>query len=155
MNKMSIFKKMFIVSLYGGENMKKFIDEFKAFAFKGNVLDLAVGVVIGSAFTAIVTALVNFIIMPLVGILTGGTDIQNLSIEVGGAKLEYGAFLQAVVDFILIALVIFIFIKFINNAANKFNKAEEVVDEVEIPVAEQYLKEIRDLLAEDKKNRNS
>lgn len=155
MNKMSKFKKMFIVSLYGGENMKKFMDEFKAFAFKGNVLDLAVGVVIGSAFTAIVTALVNFIIMPLVGILTGGTDIQNLSIEVGGAKLEYGAFLQAVVDFILIALVIFIFIKFINNAANKFNKAEEVVDEVEIPVAEQYLKEIRDLLAEDKKNRNS
>ena len=141
------FKKMFILSLYGGENMKKFMDEFKAFAFKGNVLDLAVGVVIGSAFTAIVTALVNFIIMPLVGILTGGTDIQNLSIEVGGAKLEYGAFLQAVVDFILIALVIFIFIKLINNAANKFKKAEEVVDEVEIPVAEQYLKEIRDLLA--------
>lgn len=135
--------------------MKKFMDEFKEFAFKGNVLDLAVGVVIGSAFTAIVTALVNFIIMPLVGILTGGTDIQNLSIEVGGAKLEYGAFLQAVVDFILIALVIFIFIKLINNAANKFKKAEEVADEVEIPVAEQYLKEIRDLLAEEKENRNS
>ncbi len=155
MNRMFEFKKMFILSLYGGENMKKFMDEFKAFAFKGNVLDLAVGVVIGSAFTAIVTALVNFIIMPLVGILTGGTDIQNLSIEVGGAKLEYGAFLQAVVDFILIALVIFIFIKFINNAANKFKKAEEVVDEVEIPVAEQYLKEIRDLLAADKENHNS
>lgn len=155
MNRMFEFKKMFILSLYGGENMKKFMDEFKAFAFKGNVLDLAVGVVIGSAFTAIVTALVNFIIMPLVGILTGGTDIQNLSIEVGGAKLEYGAFLQAVVDFILIALVIFIFIKFINNAANKFKKAEEVVDEVEIPLAEQYLKEIRDLLAADKENRNS
>lgn len=155
MNRMVEFKKMFILSLLGGENMKKFMDEFKDFAFKGNVLDLAVGVVIGSAFTAIVTALVNFIIMPLVGILTGGTDIQNLSIEVGGAKLEYGAFLQAVVDFILIALVIFIFIKFINNAANKFKKAEEVVDEVEIPVAEQYLKEIRDLLAEDKENRNS
>ncbi|AEB28993.1 large-conductance mechanosensitive channel [Carnobacterium sp. 17-4] len=146
---------MFVLFLFGGENMKKFMDEFKEFAFKGNVLDLAVGVVIGSAFTAIVTALVNFIIMPLVGILTGGTDIQNLSIEVGGAKLEYGAFLQAVVDFILIALVVFIFIKFINNAANKFKKAEEVVDEVEIPVAEQYLKEIRDLLAEDKENRNS
>jgi len=155
MNRMSEFKKMFILFLFGGENMKKFMDEFKEFAFKGNVLDLAVGVVIGSAFTAIVTALVNFIIMPLVGILTGGTDIQNLSIEVGGAKLEYGAFLQAVVDFILIALVIFIFIKLINNAANKFKKAEEVVDEVEIPVAEQYLKEIRDLLAEDKENRNS
>ena len=72
--------------------MKKFIDEFKEFAFRGNVLDLAVGVVIGSAFTAIVTALVSYIIMPLVGILTGGTDIQGLSVEVGGAKLEYGAY---------------------------------------------------------------
>lgn len=134
--------------------MKKFIDEFKDFAFRGNVLDLAVGVVIGSAFTAIVTALVNYIIMPLVGILTGGTNIKNLSIDVGGAKLEYGAFLQAVVDFILIALVIFIFIKFINNAANKFKKTEEVTKEVEIPAAEQYLKEIRDLLAEDKNKTN-
>lgn len=134
--------------------MKKFIDEFKDFAFRGNVLDLAIGVVIGSAFTAIVTALVNYIIMPLVGILTGGTNIKNLSIDVGGAKLEYGAFLQAVVDFILIALVIFIFIKIINNAANKFKKTEEVTKEVEIPAAEQYLKEIRDLLAEDKNKTN-
>ena len=134
--------------------MKKFINEFKDFAFRGNVLDLAVGVVIGSAFTAIVTALVNYIIMPLVGILTGGTDIKNLSIDVGGAKLEYGAFLQAVVDFILIAFVIFIFIKIINNAANKFKKTEEVTKEVEIPMAEQYLKEIRDLLAEDKNKMN-
>lgn len=134
--------------------MKKFVDEFKDFAFRGNVLDLAVGVVIGSAFTAIVTALVNYIIMPLVGILTGGTNIKNLSIDVGGAKLEYGAFLQAVVDFILIALVIFIFIKIINNAANKFKKTEEVTKEVEIPAAEQYLKEIRDLLAEDKNKTN-
>lgn len=133
--------------------MKKFMDEFKEFAFRGNVLDLAVGVVIGSAFTAIVTALVSYIIMPLVGILTGGTDIQGLSVEVGGAKLEYGAFLQAVVDFILIALVIFIFIKLINNAANKFKEEEEViVEEIEVPIAEQYLKEIRDLLAEDKIN---
>lgn len=132
------------------------MDEFKEFAFRGNVLDLAVGVVIGSAFTAIVTALVNYIIMPLVGILTGGTDIQGLSVEVGGAKLEYGAFLQAVVDFILIALVIFVFIKIINNAANKFKKEEDVVvEEIEIPLAEQYLKEIRDLLAEDKINRNN
>lgn len=134
--------------------MKKFIDEFKDFAFRGNVLDLAIGVVIGSAFTAIVTALVNYIIMPLVGIITGGTNIKNLSIDVGGAKLEYGAFLQAVVDFILIALVIFIFIKIINNAANKFKKTEEVTKEVEIPAAEQYLKEIRDLLAEDKNKTN-
>lgn len=130
------------------------MDEFKEFAFRGNVLDLAVGLVIGSAFTAIVTALVSYIIMPLVGILSGGKDIKGLSIEVGGATLEYGAFLQAVVDFTLIALVIFIFIKIINNAASKFKKTEDIIEEIEIPITEQYLKEIRDLLAEDKINRN-
>lgn len=128
------------------------MDEFKEFAFRGNVLDLAVGLVIGSAFTGIVTALVNYIIMPIVGILSGGKDIQGLSIEVGGATLAYGAFLQAVVDFILIAFVIFIFIKIINNAANKFKKTEDISEEIEIPAAEKYLKEIRDLLADDKIN---
>lgn len=137
--------------------MKKFMDEFKEFAFRGNVLDLAVGLVIGSAFTAIVTALVSYIIMPLVGILSGGKDIKGLSVEVGGATLEYGAFLQSVVDFTLIALVVFIFIKLINNAASKLKKPVDVVEEVEVevPIAEQYLKEIRDLLAEDKINRNN
>ncbi|SIN95050.1 large conductance mechanosensitive channel [Carnobacterium alterfunditum] len=131
------------------------MDEFKEFAFRGNVLDLAVGLVIGSAFTAIVTALVSYIIMPLVGILSGGKDVKNLSVEVGGATLEYGAFLQSVVDFTLIALVVFIFIKIINNAASKLKKPVDVIEEIEVPIAEQYLKEIRDLLAEDKKNRNN
>lgn len=130
--------------------MKNLIEEFKEFAFKGNVLDLAVGVVIGSAFTAIVTSLVEDIIMPLVGIVIGGHDISNLSVKIGTTTLAYGAFLQAVINFLLIAFVIFMFIKIINTAAAKFKKETgEVGKEVEIPAAEQYLKEIRDLLAKD------
>lgn len=130
--------------------MKNFIEEFKEFAFKGNVLDLAVGVVIGSAFTAIVTSLVEDIIMPVVGIVIGGHDISNLSLKIGNTTLAYGAFLQAVINFLLIAFVVFMFIKIINTAAAKFKKETgEVGEEVEIPAAEQYLKEIRDLLAKD------
>ncbi|WP_192987686.1 large conductance mechanosensitive channel protein MscL [Carnobacterium mobile] len=130
--------------------MKNFIEEFKEFAFKGNVLDLAVGVVIGSAFTAIVTSLVEDIIMPVVGIVIGGHDISNLSLKIGNTTLAYGAFLQAVINFLLIAFVVFMFIKIINTAAAKFKKETgEVGEEVEIPAAEQYLKEIRDLLAKE------
>ncbi|ALV22515.1 MULTISPECIES: large conductance mechanosensitive channel protein MscL [Carnobacterium] len=130
--------------------MKNFIEEFKEFAFKGNVLDLAVGVVIGAAFTAIVTSLVEDIIMPLVGIIAGGTDVSSLSLEIGTTTLAYGAFLQAVINFLLIAFVVFMFIKLINSAAAKFKKETgEIGEEVEIPAAEEYLKEIRDLLAKE------
>lgn len=131
--------------------MKKFINEFKEFAFRGNVLDLAVGVVIGAAFTTIVTSLVEDIIMPLVGMLTGGNDISDLSIKIGTANLAYGSFLQAVVNFLIIALVVFMFIKIINTASAKFKREEGIeIEEVEVPVAEQYLKDIRDLLAKEK-----
>lgn len=131
--------------------MKNFIDEFKEFAFKGNVLDLAVGVVIGAAFTAIVTSLVEDIIMPLVGIIAGGNDVSSLSLKIGTTTLAYGAFLQAVINFLLIAFVVFMFIKLINSAAAKFKKETgEIGAEVEIPAAEEYLKEIRDLLAKEK-----
>lgn len=131
--------------------MKKFINEFKEFAFRGNVLDLAVGVVIGAAFTTIVTSLVEDIIMPLVGMLTGGNDISDLSIKIGTANLAYGSFLQAVVNFLIIALVVFMFIKIINTASAKFKREEGIeLEEVEVPVAEQYLKDIRDLLAKEK-----
>ena len=130
--------------------MKNFINEFKEFAFRGNVLDLAVGVVIGAAFTTIVTSLVEDIIMPLVGMLTGGNDISALSVKVGTAKLAYGSFLQAIINFLIIALVVFMFIKIINTAAAKFKREVGVdVEEVEIPAAEQYLKDIRDLLAKE------
>ena len=131
--------------------MKKFINEFKEFAFRGNVLDLAIGVVIGAAFTTIVTSLVEDIIMPLVGMLTGGNDISDLSIKIGTANLAYGSFLQAVINFLIIALVVFMFIKIINTASAKFKREESIeIEEVEVPVAEQYLKDIRDLLAKEK-----
>jgi len=131
--------------------MKQFIQEFKDFAFRGNVLDLAIGVVIGSAFTGIVTSLVENIINPVVGALTGGTDLAGLSLTIAGAELMYGAFISSIIDFLIIALVIFVFIKLINNAQMKFNKkVEEETTEVELPLTEQYLKEIRDLLADKK-----
>lgn len=131
--------------------MKQFIQEFKDFAFRGNVLDLAIGVVIGSAFTGIVTSLVENIINPVVGALTGGTDLAGLSLTIAGAELMYGAFISSIIDFLIIALVIFVFIKIINNAQMKFNKkVEEETAEVELPLTEQYLKEIRDLLADKK-----
>lgn len=131
--------------------MKQFIQEFKEFAFRGNVLDLAIGVVIGSAFTGIVTSLVANIINPVVGALTGGTDLSGLSLTIAGVELMYGAFISSIIDFLIIALVIFVFIKLINNAQMKFNKkVEEETAEVELPLTEQYLKEIRDLLADKK-----
>lgn len=131
--------------------MKQFIQEFKDFAFRGNVLDLAIGVVIGSAFTGIVTSLVENIINPVVGALTGGTDLAGLSLTIAGVELTYGAFISSIIDFLIIALVIFVFIKIINNAQMKFNKkVEEETTEVELPLTEQYLKEIRDLLADKK-----
>lgn len=126
--------------------MKNFFEEFKTFAFRGNVLDLAVGVVLGSAFTAIVTSLVENIITPLLGILLGGKDFSNLSYKFGDATIAYGVFIQSILNFLLIALAIFIFIKLIYSALNRFKKQEE-----EQPDTEDYLKEIRDLLAEKSK----
>lgn len=128
--------------------MKGFMKEFKEFAMKGNVLDMAVGVVIGAAFGAIVTALVEKVIMPLVGIIAGGVDISGLAVKVGSANLEYGAFLQAIINFLIIAFSVFVFVKIINTAAGKFKKEEEAVEEV--PVVDpqlELLTEIRDLLA--------
>lgn len=101
--------------------MKKFIAEFKEFISKGNVLDLAIGVVIGGAFTAIVNSLVNDVIMPVVGMILGGIDFSGLTLKVGEAELTYGNFLQAIVNFLLVALVLFSVVK----AANAFKKKEE------------------------------
>ena len=95
--------------------------DFKKFLFKGNMINLAVGVVICAAFTAIVTALVTNIIMPLVGIVTGGTNFAGLTLTVGQANLTYGAFIEAVINFILIAIIVFLLVKFIY----KITKTEE------------------------------
>lgn len=132
--------------------MKKFIEEFKAFAMQGNVLDLAVGVVIGGAFSKIVTSLVENIITPFIGIITGGTDISGLMIEFGNAQFKYGAFLQSIIDFLIIALSIFAFIKFINGIKGKIVTEEEVVEEAPaLTTSEELLVEIRDLLSKEKK----
>ena len=118
--------------------------EFKAFAMRGNVIDLAVGVVIGGAFGAIVASLVGDVIMPLLGVLTGGLDFSGLSYTVGDASIAYGKFIQAIFTFIIVAFAIFLFIKGLNATKKK---------EVEAPAApappskeEVLLAEIRDLL---------
>ena len=95
------------------------IQEFKAFIAKGNVLDLAVAVIIGGAFGAIVTSLVNDIIMPLIGVILGGTDFTTLAITVGDASITYGNFIQAIINFLIIAFVIFMIVRTANNAKKK------------------------------------
>lgn len=124
------------------------IKEFKEFIMRGNVLDLAVGVIIGAAFSAIVNSLVEDLISPIIVSLTSQAAIEDLSVKIGTATLQYGSFIQAIIDFLIIALVLFLIIK----AANKFKRQnpEMDVEEVEIPAAEQYLKDIRDLLAAEK-----
>lgn len=128
--------------------MKSFIKEFKEFISRGNVIDLAVAVVIGGAFTAIVNSLVNDIIMPVIGIIIGGVGFESLSVVVGTAEIKYGMFIQAVINFLLIAFVLFCVIKGIN----KFKKKEESKPEEPAPPAEDIvlLTEIRDLLRNNK-----
>ena len=132
------------------ESVKKGASEFKKFIMRGNVVDLAVGVVMGGAFSNIVTSLVNNIIMPIVGILIGGIDFSELSFKVFNAEVKYGLFVQQVVDFLIIAFCIFLFVKAINSLDGKFKKEkkEEAVKEEKEEV--KLLKEIRDLLKESK-----
>ena len=132
------------------------LKEFKEFAMKGNVLDLAIGVVIGGAFGKIVTSLVNDIIMPLVGLLLGGLNFTYLNVVLreeqnGNPALtfNYGNFIQNIVDFLIISFSIFLFIKLLN----KFNRKEEVkevTEEVKVSDDVKLLMEIRDLLKEEK-----
>ena len=125
----------------------KMVDEFKAFIARGNVVDMAVGVIIGGAFGKIVTSLVNDILMPLIGVILGGLDFASLSIKVGDASIAYGAFIQAIVDFVIVALCIFLIVKLLA----KFKKKEEVKEEVKVDSDEVVLlKEIRDLLKKRK-----
>lgn len=120
----------------------KLIEEFKAFAIKGNVMDLAVAVVIGAAFGKIVSSFVANIIMPIVGILTGGLDYSSLDFSVGDAVVSYGVFIQSIIDFLIIAFSIFIVVRQISN----FKKKEEVKEEPMPSKEEVLLTEIRDEL---------
>jgi large conductance mechanosensitive channel len=118
--------------------------EFKKFAVKGNVIDLAVAVIIGAAFGKIVKSLVDDIVMPLLGILLGGISFTDLKVTVGEAVITYGVFIQNVVDFFLIAFVIFVMVRLYK----KIERKEEVKAEVKIDQKEELLREIRDLLKE-------
>lgn len=125
------------------------IKEFKAFISKGNVVDLAVGVIIGGAFGKIVSSLVNDILMPIIGVLIGGVDFSNLSIKIGEAKITYGMFIQNVIDFLIIAFCVFLFVKVINklsSIANKQAKNEEKEKEEIVETELSVLKEIREEL---------
>ena len=128
--------------------MKKFLEEFKAFALKGNVMDLAVGVIIGGAFGAITTSLIDDLLMPLIGIVAGGVDLGGLAVTVGGATLAYGSFISAIVNFLLIALVVFWIVKAVNKLTRK--KEEKPASPPAPSAEEKLLTEIRDLLREKK-----
>lgn len=122
--------------------------EFKEFIMRGNVVELAVGLVMGSAFTAIVNSLVEYIIMPFIAGVAGSASVESLAFTFNGSPIKYGFFLQAIIDFLLIALVLFFAIKGLNTLTRTLRREEEELDEEPpVPTAEDYLKEIRDLLA--------
>ncbi len=136
--------------------MKKFFQEFKEFAMRGNVLDMAVGVILGGAFGKITTSLVNDVFMPLIGMLIGGVDLGKLNIVLKPATdtaeavtLGIGTFLTTIIDFILVAFVIFLMIKTINRFRRK-KEEEPEPEEPKGPTTEELLAEIRDLLKEQK-----
>lgn len=120
-------------------------NEFKKFAFQGNLIDLAVAVIIGGAFGKIVSSLVEDIVVPLLGILLNGINIEHLIVTVGTAELRYGVFLQSLIDFFIIAFSIFIFLRIV---LKRKQEVEEPQAEPELTKEEQLLTEIRDLLKE-------
>ena len=123
------------------------IKEFKEFINRGNVVDLAVGVIIGGAFVKIVTSLVNDLLMPIIGIVIGGIDFSNLSITYKDSQIAYGAFLQNIIDFLIIAVSIFFFVKLLNKITKKKEEVKEEAKE-EVVKSEEVilLEQIRDLL---------
>lgn len=128
------------------------IKEFKEFIARGNVMDLAVGVIIGGAFGKIVTSLVDDILMPLIGMVVGGINFTGLSAKIGEAEVKYGNFIQNVLDFLIVAFCIFIIVKLVNRVSEKaeaLRKKEEEKKKEEAPAKSDevvLLEEIRDLL---------
>lgn len=127
------------------EKISKSANEFKIFISRGNVVDMAVGVIVGSAFGKIVTSLVNDLLMPLIGVIIGGLDFSNLSFKVGDAVIAYGNFIQTIIDFLIISVCIFLMVKFFERFRKEEQKEEpKKSDEVLL------LEEIRDLLRKKK-----
>jgi len=123
------------------------IKEFKEFISRGNMMDLAVGVIIGAAFTAIVNSLVKDLINPLIGLFIGKIDLSNLKFTIGEATFKYGSFLNAVINFLILALFVFFLIKLVNKITPK-----KEVEEDPAPTNEEiYLRQIRDLLQDKNK----
>lgn len=126
------------------------IKEFKEFISRGNVVDLAVGVIIGGAFGKIVSSLVNDILMPIIGLLLGGIDFSSLAIKVKDATINYGMFIQNIIDFLIIAFCVFIFVKIVNKLTH-LKKEEERKEEKQAETELSVLKEIREELKKNKK----
>ncbi len=125
------------------------LKEFKKFIARGNVMDLAVGVIMGSAFGKIVTSIVSDILMPLIGVIIGGIDFSGLSFKLGEAEIKYGNFIQNVIDFLIVAFCIFIMVKIVNKITHKEEPKEEAPEK---PADVALLEEIRDLLKEKKED---
>ena len=123
------------------------IKEFKKFIARGNVLDLAVGVIVGGAFSSIVTSLVNNIFTPIIGLILGGVDFSNLSITFRDTQIMYGAFIQSVIDFLIVAFCLFLVVKVVNRVTAKKEKKEEKKDTKSAEL--KTLEEIRDILKND------
>lgn len=131
--------------------MKKFLREFKEFAMRGNVMDLAVGVIVGGAFSSITTSLINDILMPLIGIFVSEASFADLTVTVGSAVVAYGNFIQAVINFLIMAFVVFCMVKGINRLSRKKEEAPPPPPPPAPSQEEKLLTEIRDLLREQRK----
>lgn len=129
--------------------MKNIISEFKTFIERGNVIDLAIGVVVGSAFSGIVNSIVNDILMPFIGIILGGLDFSNLSFKIGESVILFGSFINNVINFFIISICVFFLIKFINKITKK--KTKEEVKEIKKSDEVLLLEEIRDELRKNNK----
>ena len=125
---------------------KGLFEEFKTFIKRGNVIDLAVGVVIGGAFSTIVSSLVNDIIMPLIGVLIGGYEFTKLTLKVGDSTIKYGNFIQNVINFLIIAFCIFMVVKIMNKFLDKHKKEEKKEEKPKKSDEVVLLEEIRDVL---------
>lgn len=128
--------------------MKKIIKEFKTFIERGNVIDLAVGVIIGSAFSKIVSSLVDDLLMPIIGIIIGGIDFSNLTIKVGDSIIKYGSLINNIINFFIISFCIFIIVKFINKLTSKKKEVKEEEKKKSDEVL--LLEEIRDEIKKKK-----